>query len=106
MHSGDITIEHITKIEGTAGLEVKVSDGKVTDLKFLIKDFRRFYPTAVVGNPTQAVPSFLSRICGTCSVAHLFASLEAIEKSQNIKPSSQTMALRRLAYNALMLRDH
>ena len=78
MHSGDITIEHITKIEGTAGLEVKVSDGKVTDLKFLIKDFRRFYTTAVVGKPIQAVPSFLSRICGTCSVAPLFSSLSTL----------------------------
>ena len=106
MHSGDITIEHITKIEGTAGLEVKVSDGKVTDLKFLIKDFRRFYTTAVVGKPIQAVPSFLSRICGTCSVSHLFASLEAIEKSQGIVPSEQTMKLRRLGYDALMIRDH
>ena len=106
MHSGDITIEHITKIEGTAGLEVKAPDGKVTDLKFLIKDFRRFYTTAVVGKPIQAVPSFLSRICGTCSVSHLFASLEAIEKSQGIVPSEQTMKLRRLGYDALMIRDH
>ena len=84
MHSGDITIEQITKVEGTAGLEVKVEDGQVKDLKFLIKDYRRFYTTAVQGKPIMAVPSFLSRICGTCSVAHLFAALEAIEKSQGI----------------------
>ena len=106
MHSGDITIEHITKIEGTAGLEVKVEDGQVKDLKFLIKDYRRFYTTAVQGKPIMAVPSFLSRICGTCSVSHLFASLEALEKSQGIVPSQQTMLLRRLGYDALMIRDH
>lgn len=106
MHSGDITIEHITKIEGTAGLEVKVEDGQVKDLKFLIKDYRRFYTTAVQGKPIMAVPSFLSRICGTCSVSHLFASLEALEKSQGIVPSKQTMLLRRLGYDALMIRDH
>lgn len=106
MHTGDITIEHITKIEGTAGLEVKVENSQVTDLKFLIKDYRRFYTTAVQGKPIQAVPSFLSRICGTCSVSHLFASLEAIEKSQNITPTEQTMMLRRLGYDALMIRDH
>lgn len=106
MHSGDISIEHITKIEGTAGLEVKVENGQVKDLKFLIKDFRRFYTTAVQGKPLQAVPSFLSRICGTCSVAHLFASIEAIERSQGIVPTPQTMALRRLGNDALMIRDH
>lgn len=27
----------------------------------------------------------MSRICGTCSVAHLFAALEVIEKSQGIE---------------------
>ncbi len=106
MHSGDITIENITKIEGTAGLEVKIEDGAVKDLKFIIKDYRRFYTEAVKGKPFAAVPTFLSRICGTCSVAHLFASLEAVEKSQGIELSLQTKTLRRLAYDGLMIRDH
>lgn len=106
MHSGNITIDNITKIEGNAGLEVSVKDDKVVDLKFLIKDYRRFYTQAVKGKPYISTPSFLSRICGTCSVAHLFASIEAIEKSQGIKPSEQTMLLRRLAYDGLMIRDH
>ncbi|MDD2822754.1 MAG: nickel-dependent hydrogenase large subunit [Candidatus Daviesbacteria bacterium] len=106
MHSGNITIENLTKIEGTAGLSVTVENGKVTDLKFIIKDYRRFYIEAVKGKPAIAAPSFLSRICGTCSVAHLFASIEAIEKSQGIKVSEQTRLLRRLAYDGLMIRDH
>jgi len=106
MHSGEINIEHITKIEGTAGLKVKITDGKVENLKFIIKDYRRFYTEAVKGKPYIAASSFLSRICGTCSVAHLFASLEAIEKSQDIDLTPQSKALRRLAYDALMIRDH
>lgn len=106
MHSQDITIENITKIEGTAGLKVHVEDGSVKDLKFIIKDYRRFYTHGVVGKPLIAVPSFLSRICGTCSIAHLFCAIEALEKSQGIIPSAQTMLLRRLAYNGLMIRDH
>ena len=106
MHSGDLTIDAITKIEGTAGLTVSVADDKVTDLKFIIKDYRRFYIEAVKNKPIVAVPSFLSRICGTCSLAHLFCALEAIEKSQGITLSPQTIKLRRLAYDGLMLRDH
>jgi coenzyme F420-reducing hydrogenase alpha subunit len=106
MHSGDITIENITKIEGTAGLKVTVQNDVVTDLKFIIKDYRRFYTQAVIGKPIIAVPSFLSRICGTCSIAHLFASIKAIEMSQSIVPSDQTKILRRLAYDGLMIRDH
>jgi coenzyme F420-reducing hydrogenase alpha subunit len=106
MHSGEINIENITKIEGGASLQVSVKDGQVDDLKFIIKDYRRFYTEAVKGKPYIAASSFLSRICGTCSVAHLFASLEAIEKSQGIELTEQSKTLRRLAYDALMIRDH
>jgi coenzyme F420-reducing hydrogenase alpha subunit len=106
MHTGNITIDNITKIEGTASLQVTIDEDKVKDLKFIIKDYRRFYTEAVKGKPIIAASSFLSRICGTCSVAHLFASLEALEKSQGIQLSDQTRILRRLAYNGLMIRDH
>jgi len=106
MHNGNITLENITKIEGSAGLDVTIKDDKVTDLKFSIKDYRRFYTEAVKGKPFVAAPSFLSRICGTCSVAHLFACIEAIEKSQDIQNTQQTKLLRRLAYDGLMIRDH
>lgn len=106
MHTGEINIDKITKIEGTAGLKVNVQEGRVTDLKFIIKDYRRFYTEAVKGKPFISAPSFMSRICGTCSVAHLFASIEAIEKSQGIVSSDQTNQLRRLAYDALIIRDH
>src|SRR3989344_3706559 len=106
MHSGEITIDNISKIEGTAGLKVIIENDTVKDLEFIIKDYRRFYTEAVKGKPFIAASSFLSRICGTCSVAHLFASLEAIEKSQGIIVSEQTKILRRLAYNGLMIRDH
>ncbi len=106
MHSGDITIDQITKIEGSAGMKVTVRDGAVTDLKFFIQDYRRFYTKAVQKKPAVAAPQFLSRICGTCSVSHLFASLEAIEKAMGIEISEQTKLLRHLAYDALMIRDH
>jgi len=106
MHSGDITIETVTKIEGGATVEAKVENGQVKNLKFIIHDYRRFYTKAVVDKPFVAVPSFLSRICGTCSVSHLFAALKAIENSQEIEVSEQTKILRQLAYDALMIRDH
>ncbi|HNU76559.1 MAG TPA: nickel-dependent hydrogenase large subunit, partial [bacterium] len=106
MHSGNITIENITKIEGSAGLDVTIENGKVIDVKFKIQDSRRFYTDAVKKKPLISAPSFLSRICGTCSVAHLFATIKAIENSQEIEVTEQTKTLRRLAYDALMIRDH
>jgi sulfhydrogenase subunit alpha len=78
----NIVVETISKIEGNAGLDVVVEGGAVKDLRFKITDYRRFLTVAARGKRMNAVPSFLSRICGTCSVAHLFASLMAIEDSQ------------------------
>lgn len=106
MHQKEITIENITKVEGTAALKVLIKDNKVTDLKFIVKDYRRFYTQAVKGKPIMAVPSFLSRICGTCSVAHIFAAIKALEQSQGIEVSQQTQTLRRLGYDGLIIRDH
>src|SRR3712207_9419023 len=95
MHSRNITIDTITKIEGNAGLKVFIEGEVVEDLQFIVGDYRRFFTTAVRGKRVKAVPSFLSRICGTCSVAHLFASLMAIEDAQGIAVTEQTKALRR-----------
>src|SRR5215218_3212275 len=106
MPSRNIAIDTITKIEGNAGLKVLIEDEEVKNLQFIISDYRRFFTTAVRGRRVVAVPSFLSRICGTCSVAHLFASLMAIESAQGIAVTEQTKALRRLAYDGLMIRDH
>jgi coenzyme F420-reducing hydrogenase alpha subunit len=106
MPSRNIVIDTITKIEGNAGLKVVIEDEAVKDLQFIIGDYRRFFATAVRGKRVIAVPSFLSLICGTCSVAYLFASLMAIESAQGITVTEQTKALRRLAYDGLMIRDH
>jgi len=106
MPNRNIVIDTIAKIEGNAGLKVVIEDEVVKDLQFIVSDYRRFFTTAVRGRRVVAVPSFLSRICGTCSVAHLFASLMAVESAQGIAITEQTRALRRLAYDGLMIRDH
>jgi len=106
MPSRNIRIDTITKIEGNAGLKVTIEDDSVKELQFIVQDYRRFFTTAVRGKRVIAVPSFLSRICGTCSVAHRFASLMAIESAQGITVTEQTKALRQLAYDGLMIRDH
>jgi len=106
MKNGIISIKEFTKIEGSAGLTVTVKDDQVVDVKLKYQDFRRFYPTVAVGKELETVPPMMSRICGTCSVSHLLCSIQAIEKSQGIQITEQTKTLRRLAYDALILRDH
>jgi coenzyme F420-reducing hydrogenase alpha subunit len=102
----DLTINEITKVEGSAGLDVRVKNGKVEEVKFKVQDYKRFYTQAIQGKPIAAVPQLLSRICGTCSNAHLMASIEAVEKTLNFTPSEQTKILRILTYHGLIIRDH
>jgi len=102
----DINIKDISKTEGHANLEIKVRNGKVENVKLKISENKRFFTQGVRNKPFISVPQLVSRICGTCSIAHMTCNIEAIEKALGIKPSEQTMTLRKLAMYGTMIRDH
>lgn len=102
----DINIEQISKTEGHADIEVKIRKGKVEDVKLKINENKRFYTQAVRNRHYSSVPQFVSRICGTCSIAHLTCSIESIEKCLQITPTKQTELLRKLSVYGMMIRDH
>ncbi len=106
MHTFDLTMSRLTKVEGSASLEVRVKDNKVEHVHFKITEYKRFFTQAMQGKPIMAIPQLLARICGTCSNAHIMASLESCESALGIKPSEQTMVLRALTMYGLMIRDH
>lgn len=106
MHKIDINIEGLSKIEGHLDMDVIIEDGKITDVKFMIMENKRFFEKAIIGKPFLQIPQLLSRICGTCSVAHLLAAIEAVEHALGYKPSEQTVLLRKLLTYGLMIRDH
>lgn len=106
MHTFDLTMEGITKIEGNAGLSLHVEEGKVTDVKFETLEYKRFFTEAMKGKSIMAIPQHLARICGTCSNAHLMCSIEACEHALGIEPTPQTKTLRVLTMHGLMIRDH
>jgi len=108
MHSCDlnISINRLSKIEGHADLDIKIKNGQVESVDLRVMENQRFYTQAVKGKPALTVPQMVSRICGTCSVGHLTACIEAVEKTLDIKPSEQTMILRKLMMYSLMIRDH
>ncbi|MBI5465926.1 MAG: nickel-dependent hydrogenase large subunit [Candidatus Kerfeldbacteria bacterium] len=106
MHTFDLTLDRITKVEGSASLEVRVKNNKVEHVHFKITEFKRFFTQAIRGKPLAALPQLLARICGTCSNAHVLCSIEACERALGITPSEQTMLLRTLTMYGLMIRDH
>ncbi len=106
MHTLDLSMEHITKVEGAATLDVRVRDGKVEHVHYMVTEFKRFFTRALEGKPVAAVPQLLSRICGTCSNAHIMCALEACEHALGLVPSAQTMMMRHLTMYGLNIRDH
>ncbi|MBU0636987.1 nickel-dependent hydrogenase large subunit [Patescibacteria group bacterium] len=108
MHNNDldINISKLSKIEGHTDLDIKIRNNKVEDVGLHVMENMRFFNQAVCGQSYSNAPQLVSRICGTCSIAHLTACIEAIEKALEIKPSEQTMILRKLTMYSMMIRDH
>ncbi|MFH1257981.1 MAG: nickel-dependent hydrogenase large subunit [Candidatus Micrarchaeota archaeon] len=102
----DINLEAISKIEGHAALSLKVRNDEVEDVEFKIVEQKRFYTQAVRGKPAVNVAQLVSRICGTCSIAHLTCCLEAVEDALKVEPSDQTRILRKLTTYGMYIRDH
>lgn len=106
MHTFDLNIGELSKIEGKASLTVKVNEGQIIECRFRIDEFKRFYTQAIRGKDILAIPQLTSRICGTCSNAHLLCAIKAVESAMDIIPSDQTDTLRKLLNFGLMIRDH
>ncbi len=107
MHStDDIRLDNISKIEGHGSLAIKIEDNKVKYVKLKILESKRFYTQAIRGKSAIALPTMTSRICGTCSIAHLSCCSEAVERAFGYVPSDQTITLRKLSMNGMMIRDH
>jgi len=102
----DLNMDRLTKVEGSASLEVKIRNGKAEKVHFKITEYKRFFTQAMQGKPLVAIPQLLARICGTCSNAHLLASIEACESALGIEPTEQTNILRTLTMYGLNIRDH
>jgi sulfhydrogenase subunit alpha len=102
----DLSIDKLSKIEGHGELDLKVRDGKVEECKFKITENKRFYTQALRGKSFMAAASLMSRICGTCSIAHLLCCIHAIENALDVEISEQTKILRKLTTYGLMIRDH
>ncbi|MFH1521244.1 MAG: nickel-dependent hydrogenase large subunit [Candidatus Micrarchaeota archaeon] len=108
MHSQsfDITIKNLSKIEGHTDLEVEIKRGVVVRAKLKIDENKRFFNEAVIGKPALGVHQIVSRICGTCSIAHLLGCINSVENALGVKPSEQTIKLRDLLLYGLNIRDH
>ena len=81
---GEISLNHITKIEGHARLDLKVEDGKLVKCELGSVEGSRHFQGLLKGRDYSDAPEITSRICGICSSAHGVASVMAMEKALGI----------------------
>lgn len=101
-----ITLDHITKIEGHARLELMVRKGKVEKVRVNVVESARFFEALVRERRCEEAPLLTSRICGICSPAHLICSIKAVENALGIKPLQLTEDLRRLLLAGSIIQNH
>lgn len=95
----NIEVSPLSRVEGHGDLIINVKDKKIKKLMFRIPESPRFFEAMLVGRKYDEPSHITSRICGICSVAHTCASIKATEKALGIKPSEQTINLRKLIYH-------
>jgi sulfhydrogenase subunit alpha len=95
----NIEVSPISRVEGHGDLIINVKDKKIEKLIFRIPESPRFFEAMLVGKKYDEPSHITSRICGICSVAHTCASMKATERAFNIKPTKQTINLRKLIYH-------
>ncbi|NQT66055.1 MAG: Ni/Fe hydrogenase subunit alpha [Actinobacteria bacterium] len=95
----NIEVSPLARVEGHGDLIINVKDKKIEKLMFRIPESPRFFEAMLVGRKHDEPSHITSRICGICSVAHTCASIKATEKAMGIKPSQQTIKLRKLIYH-------
>ncbi|QJA06166.1 hypothetical protein FVE67_04840 [Thermosulfurimonas marina] len=101
-----IKIEHLARIEGSAGLEVVLDpSGRVQEVILKSEIFRGF-ERFVRGRPALEMPFIAGRICGICAEAHTLASLQALDEIFSTRPSANVVRIRKIYFLSGFLRDH
>jgi len=101
-----ITLNHITKVEGHAEVDISVKEGKIEHCHVHSVEGARYFEGLIKGRKYDEITLITSRICGICSCGHTIASIKAIENALGIKSTTQTELLRELITIGERIRSH
>jgi len=101
-----IKVDTLARVEGEGGVFIKISDGKITDVKFRIYEPPRFFEAFLRGRNYSEAPDITARICGICPIAYQMSAVHAIEDAFDVTVGGQLRALRRLIYCGEWIESH
>jgi len=102
----DISVHHVTRVEGHGNIRLRASDGKVEHVEWQVPEAPRFFEAMVRGRSFEDIQTIVSRICGICSVTHSMAAIKGIEDAMGIEVSEQTDKLRILCHYGEQIESH
>jgi sulfhydrogenase subunit alpha len=93
-----IKVNYLARVEGEGSINIKIKDGKVSDVKFGIFEPPRFFEAFLRGRLYSEAPDITARICGICPIAYMMSSCQAMETAFGVKVDGQLRELRKLIY--------
>ena len=101
-----INVPVLARVEGEGGLELDISQGKITNLKLHIFEPPRFFEKFLDGSEYTEVADIVARICGICPVAYQMSAVHAIESIFGVEPGPWVRTIRRLLYCGEWIESH
>jgi sulfhydrogenase subunit alpha len=96
----------IARVEGEGAMYVRVSDGRVEEVRLDIYEPPRFFEAFLAGRAYTEPPDITARICGICPVAYQTSACQAIEAACGISLPAHLADLRRLLYCGEWISSH
>jgi len=98
-----ITVDHIARIEGKAGIEIVIGGHEV---RLNVTEGPRFFEAITLGKRLEEALAVYPRICSFCSAAHKLTAVDAAEKAMNFEPREEIQALREALYIGDTIESH
>jgi coenzyme F420-reducing hydrogenase alpha subunit len=102
----EITVNHLTRVEGHGNIHIKIADGELIEARWEVVETPRFFEGMLKGMSHDLAPMLTARICGICSIGHCLASLRAVERAMGIRVPPGAQTLRLLAKHGETLQSH
>ena len=93
-------------MEGQADFVAEILKGDVKSAKLITTEGARLIEGILIGRHFSEAPIITARICGICPVVHKLSAIKAIERAFKIKPSEQTIKLRKIMNLAQLIHSH
>ncbi len=101
-----IKVDYLARVEGEGALFVKISNGKVKDVRLQIFEPPRFFEAFLRGRKYTEVPDITARICGICPIAYQMGASLAVEDACGVRVNGSIGDLRRLIYCGEWIESH